>query len=69
MTVSILRPLEYADAGRVRMLYAGEAHDLPTVVASGLIATGAAVLLVEPAARSVAAVVPPETGKRRRRAS
>jgi hypothetical protein len=68
MTVSILRPLEYSDAGRVRMLYAGEAHDLPDVVACGLIHDGAAVLLMEPAARAVAAVVPPESGRRRRRA-
>jgi hypothetical protein len=66
MTVTILRPLEMADAGRARVLLPGQAYDLSPVVAQSLIDRGEAVL-VEPASRDVAAVVPIETGARRRK--
>lgn len=68
MLVTLLHPREFQDAGVIRALLPGE-YDLPSVVAHALIAAGVAVLAGEPAARSVAAVLPPETGKRRRRAA
>jgi hypothetical protein len=69
MTVTILRPLEMADAGRARMLHVGQvAHDLSDVVAQSLIASGAAVLVESAAAaRERAVAVVPESGRQRRR--
>ena len=69
MTVTILRPLEMADAGRARMLQVGQViDDLPAVVAQSLITSGAAVLVESAAAaRDRAVAVVPESGRQRRR--
>lgn len=68
MVVSILFPLTMGDAGRDRVLMAGQAYDLPDVVASRLVSRGLAALLSEPAASECAMIMPAETGHRRRRA-
>ena len=69
MTVTILRPLEMADAGRARMLQVGQVvSDLPAVVAESLINAGSAVRVERTAdARERAVAAPMETGRQRRR--
>lgn len=67
MRVSILSPITMSDAGAAVVLRVGQVYDLPLPVAHGFIARGLAALVSEPAARVVSAVVPPETGQRRRR--
>ena len=64
MTVTILRPLEMAEAGSARMLHVGQVvTDLPDVVAARFVSRGWAPV---EAPREVAAVAPPETGRQRR---
>lgn len=66
MVVTILRPLEMSDAGRMRVLSIGQVTDLPDVVASRLIDRGVAASQT-PALREHAITGPDETGRSRRR--
>lgn len=67
MVVTILRPLEMADAGRMRVLSIGQVCNLPDVVAARLIDRGMVALHTETTARAHAVTAPAETGGRRRR--
>lgn len=65
MRVTLLHPREYQDAGVIRALLPGE-HDLPAVVALGLIASGVAVMAMAPPERAVL-LAAPEIKTRRRK--
>lgn len=66
MVVTILRPLEMADAGRMRVFSIGQVCNLPDVVAARLIDRGM-VAPVGAAVREVAVMPPFESGRQRRR--
>lgn len=70
MTVTILAPIAWCDAGVSRVLQVGEVVSLPDVVAQAWQRRGWAGVSVSdtPAVREVARAVPMETGRRRRRA-
>ncbi|MEY5101185.1 MAG: hypothetical protein RJA36_3904 [Pseudomonadota bacterium] len=67
MVVTILRPLEMADAGRMRVFTIGQVTTLPDVVAARLIDRGMVAPHAGAAAREHAIAAPAETGGRRRR--
>lgn len=53
MTVTMTIPRTWQNAGREEQLRLGERYDLPEPVATALIATGAAVAVVDPPAESL----------------
>jgi hypothetical protein len=65
MRVTLLHPREFQDAGVIRALWPGE-HDLPSVVAHALIASGEAVMAMAPPERAALSAAPEIKTRRRR---